>query len=470
MKTSLRLLLLATIVVVLQNCAEEQELSPEKVSIYFQLASGSSNPSGAELPETGTLLINIENGSGESALESASISFSKEGDRYATEPLALPPGNYVITDFMVLGKDAEVRFAAPKSNAPLARKVAHALSYNFTVSPDAVSDIRIEVLDIARHTSREFGYESFLNSLRKGFSVIVFTKDSALAKLATADAYILKENDTLRHYDLRKGVNLIFFNGTAGETYTLVVIKDGYSRYTKTFTPESLWTEQHGRPIKAVLVPALTLVAVTDANGYFGFELDGFLGSITIDWGDGTSEPIPMGDPGELDVVRDHTYAEPGKYFVSVTGELGKIHLLIFGGGGGPSFTDRINTSKLSGLTDLRFMYTHVPRHVDASKNHKLDFLVFWNTDARFIKISREEPPLFIELEGSSQITTAAFDGIIDDVYDYTLRTNTSVVFISWHYTIGTETYPIGPPSPETLEKMRILQNVYDVEFGPPVE
>jgi hypothetical protein len=475
MKTPLKLCLVAYILLMLQSCMEEQKLGHEKVKIKFSLASGSDGSSTKGIPDGSSLMINVETGSGEPVLENKTITFTKEGSTYVTESLDLPPGNYVITDFMMLDGNDEVQFAVPRIDAPLASDVVHPLMHNFKISTHGVSEITMELLEVGRHAAKEFGYASFFGQLYKTFSIVVFTKDSTRSRLAPGDAFILDGNDTLRAYELRARINLVTFNGDPEKEYTLVVIKDGYSRYARQFTLKSLWMELHGKPIKAVLTPALTIVGVTDATGYFGFELDGFPGTLTIDWGDGTSQTEVLADPTAVDIVQQHTYAAPGKYFISITGDLDKIFMLYFGQGGGPSATDRVNIDRLSELQDLRFTFTHAPRVVDASHNHKLWFLIFWNTDVRRIKISREKPPINIELEGSGHISSEAFGSIIDVAHDYALRMGESAVrFISWHYTPDpsnpSETVPIGPPTPQTYEKMRTLQNVYGVEFGPAVE
>jgi hypothetical protein len=253
-----------------------------------------------------------------------------------------------------------------------------------------------------------------------------------------------------------------------GETYTLVLIRNGFSRFSQNIAPGN------PKPVVAELKPAFSMVVITNPDGYFAYELDGWAGDLVFDWGDGSIENVRLGDPNDVDVVRDHQYAQSGRYYVSVTGELDKINTLLFSQSTN-SFTDRINVERLTELWDFRFMYTNAPDVVDASNLHKLAFFIFWTTDVKTIKVSQIHPPSSIELEESKNVTRKSFAEMIDDVYNYALRTNAGISFISWGYHPDPSDYlmyaPVGGvPSTETLNKMRTLQNVYHTDFGPDVD
>jgi hypothetical protein len=439
------------------------------VRISFTLPENSS----ALLPATDglKLLISIDNASGEKMLSNKEISFTPAGSAFTTEALELTPGNYVIKDFVLTNdKATEIVYAAPKANSSLALRVQHPLMDKFQLGLDR-SEIVLELFAAVTYQPKDFGYTSYRVRGHNFFNVVVNLAVANYPSDASPEAFILDGMDTVQQYVLDSKVNHLSFDGDMNTNYTLVVVKDGYSRYSYPFTMESLEKQQHKNPIQANLSPAFTLVAVTNADGYFIMEVDGYAGDLMIDWGDGVIEPGLLYTVN----VREHIYEKPGRYFVSITGDLTQVNTVAFRGWGA-SETDRINTENLPSLINLQFEHTPAPTVVDVSHNEGLALLYFWSTDVEQIKISSIHPPISgVEMEGSRYVTTASIDAIIDAYYNYALSGHSvEYVFISWSYTPDPVNYMIiqavGPPSPSSLDKMRILQNTYGVDFAPDVD
>jgi hypothetical protein len=461
MKKPLTLFFLTSLALMFLRCSDEQNPVREKVRINFTIDAATP------IPQDLILLVSVQSNSGDLLMDYKPISFSASGSSFTTAPLDLTPGSYIIQDFILTdATGSEIIYAAPKAKATLATQVDYPLMKKFQFDNGGNAFV-LKMFSAAAYLPQDFGYTTYRIAASRMINVVVNTGD----KNTSADAFILNGFDTVQHYVLQAKINHLSFTGDAAANYNLVIVKDGYSRYSYPFTMESLQAAQRGRPIEAHLVPAFTVVVVTNSAGYFNMEVDGFPGDIVTDWGDGTTQAGIL----HYENVREHVFAQPGRYFVSITGDLEQINTVIFRGWGA-SATDRINLENLPSLSDLEFAYTPTPTVVDVSQNHKMNTLYFWSTDVELIKISSVKPPSNgVELEGSRYVTTACIDGIIDVYYNYALAGNSvASAFFSWSYTPDPEMYmiiqPVGPPSPATLDKMRILQNTYGADFIPDVD
>lgn len=461
MKRPFLILPIASLMLAFFSCDDQETLVTDKLSISFTLDGADD----IQL-EGAKLLITINNAAGDKIIDREEVSFSQAGLSFRVATLDLPPGSYSVADFFLLNENDEIIFAVPKRNTALDNTIS--TTHDFRIGSGAVPAVDLLLLPSSGRQSREFGYESFRVKQGKSINVAIKINDGGQSSFASGEAFILNGMDTVDHFQLAAKMNRITFAEDTG-SYELVLIRNGFSRFSQIIS-----LDKHPKPIVAELNPAFSMVVITNPNGYFAYELDGWAGDLVMDWGDGYIEQVRLGDPNDVDVVRDHQYARPGRYYVCITGELDKINTLLFSQGTS-SYTDRINVERLPELWDFRFMYTDVPDLVDASNLHKIAFFVFWSTDIRQIKVSETKPPLFIELEECKNLTNESFAEMIDDVYNYALRTNTGIAFISWGYHPDPSDYlmylPVGgTPSPETLNKMRTLQNVYNTDFGPDVD
>src|SRR5688500_4483857 len=275
MKTSLKIFLFAFLMLLLQHCTDEQ-YSGSGIRITFQLAGGQDG-SMETASSKGKLLVSIDNYSGEEVLDYHEVSFATEGSAFITEPFDLPLGSYTIKDFMFIDVNSQILFAVPKRNTFLGTSDDNSLMRNFNVTSDGNIDIHLEMLAVGKHQPKDFGYNSFRIN-RHSINLAVKIPDGGKARFTSAKAYILEGNDTIPKYALRPRINQISFVGSPDETYNLVVIKDGYGRYTRAVGHQYSGTAPHKETIIANLIPALTMVARTLDHGYFSMQIDGFPG------------------------------------------------------------------------------------------------------------------------------------------------------------------------------------------------
>lgn len=238
---------------ILQNCVKEEDAVPQKIQFAVDLKL--TDASGARisaLPDGTMLRVSIQTGSGDLVLTDHSMEILSFGGGYMTEPIELNPGRYKIVDFFLV-HGSQVLYATPRKGSPLAGAVVHPLDYGFNVGNNKVSNIAMEVVDANQKTPEDFGYLSFNIGIVNTFQLSVFTEEDGQFSLASAMAHILNGTDTVRSYDLKNKVNLISFQGDADDTYSLVVIKNGYGRYMREFDIGDLNAELDNKPLKVYL-------------------------------------------------------------------------------------------------------------------------------------------------------------------------------------------------------------------------
>jgi hypothetical protein len=457
----------------LQTCmlTEPNDSAPGKVRFTFELKSANSaneHMTLPVLPEGISLLATIQTSDGEPMLELEKLNFYKENDHYVTQSLEFIPGDYVLTDLLLVDEMSDALFAIPQKGSALDGQVKQALDFSFTVPENAETTLRGELIHTLRWQASDFGYSSFnvQQCKKQTLKVIAGLSENGEFTPTTATAFIWKGNDTLKTISLSPGVNEITFQAAPGNTYTLVVIKDGFARFVKKFTFAALQIQRTKPPIVATLVPALTFIATPGPGESMGtqfdntvwVEIDGFQGNISIDWGDGTVVDYLVSDYPE----KRHNYADRGRYYISVTGDL---HRITFFTTQNQGILRHINLMHLPNLMSAWFYFTQGLKEVDFSYNHNLNEIRFFRSNVEHINIPNDAPFYNVELNQSIYITVESLDALIDDLYYQAVSTNRTQYGFLYLSTFNEDEF-IGPPSPAAMEKLRLLQN-YGWEIVP---
>jgi hypothetical protein len=372
MKT-LIMLTIATLLFIAQSCTEENDVTPntEKVNFAFSLPdqedNGGKKTSSTDLPAGTSLVLSIVTSTGQSVIDHQKIELLKIGDEFISQPIDLPPGHYKLTDFFLVNESSEVLFATPRSGSPLASAVAHPLPYGFFVQKNAIRNVTMEVINAALHSPADFGYVAFGVNVVNPLMLTVFIEKSGGLAFSSATAYIMKDRVTLRTYSLKAQINRIAFREDPAATYTLVVIRDGYSRFALNFNYNDLSEELGNAPLKVILKPAFTMVAY--GGGYRITMISNSESSIKVDWGDGASTDYAITAGADSDLT--HMYSVPGTYFVSVTGDIDK--LVDFHCYYNEAIIRRINFEHLPELSGIGYgVIWDGPTVIDLSHNTKL--------------------------------------------------------------------------------------------------
>ncbi len=460
---------------ILQNCVEEEDALPQQIQFSVDLKL--TDASGARisaLPDGTMLRVSIQTGSGDPVLTDHTMELLSFGGSYMTEPIELNPGRYKIVDFFLV-HGSQVLYATPHKGSPLAGAVVHPLEHGFNVGKNKVSNIEMEVVNVNQKSPEDFGYVSFNIGIVNTFQLSVFTKEEGKFSLTSAKAHILNGTDTIRSFDLKNKVNLISFQGDVDDTYSLVVIKNGYARFTREFDIGDLYDELDNKPLKVYLEPALTMLAYSSRirPENFSIRLSGSPGSeINVDWGDGSTDSYIMLDlhiDGSTELA--HTYPAVRNYFVSVTGAAVQniTHFYSYYGGGQ---MDNINLEHLPELVDLRIGLTRGPKVVDLTHNPKLEYVdcrEVRGLEKIYLPISHNIRSIDIRGPiGGSQITTSTIDNIINNIWANALMKNLKIGVMALERSEGSNSGEmIGPPSEASLVKLRELRDSYGWVIDP---
>lgn len=223
------------------------------------------------------VIVTIEDEDGNIVHDRLNIPLFNMNGYLITGPLDLYVGSYNLTEFLVLDEDDNVIYATPKEGSELAQAVNDPLPITFVVEKDEVTKVVPEVIEVKNCTPPDFGYVSFSFEVVEifGFMITVFTFDETEFNWALTDA-ILKikgDGELIYTWPLEAITNVVRVKD-GYEEYELIVEKEGYSPWSKTYTADELKTNcDEVHPIKVLLM-----------NKAIEFEEELKLGNETVDF------------------------------------------------------------------------------------------------------------------------------------------------------------------------------------------
>lgn len=476
-KTVVGLILLSFL---LQTCRDEDPVNTGNVQFAFSASSlGNAGGRNLDLTDGAVLIISISKSNGDPVYTLKELPLLKLGDQFVSSPVALPLGNYTITDFLVANADREVRYATPKEDSPLASLVDHPLPIVFSVSENEITHLEVEVVSVNAHQPEEFGYVSFSIHVvpTEVFKLSVFIPgETGTFEFSGAHAYILHDGDTIYDQYLSPSVNGILLDTNLGDSFTLVLIEPSYKKYSRNFTIDELNTETqgYGQPLTVMLTPAFTftVLARSQESLDFAFELaprnPSISGTLNVDWGDGVSEEVLVDYYNNP--YLNHTYATGGPRFVSVSGDLDvmeSVNLSYF-------YITDISLRYLPELKDFALSAAHTPPTVDFSHNKKLEFVNFLIVKTIMsLDITNNTSLKTLMLLCSNDFSVESLDLVIHNLLrnarDYGV-TNGVLTIQMCNESGANEEFFIGPPSPTAMEELRELRDTYGWLIYPQVD
>src|SRR6185312_1168529 len=132
-----KLILLFLVTLLTYSCQHNEPI--QQGTVQFSFSNISTGDSGGrkqtdDIPDGASLIMSITKSNGDSVFTWKKIDLLKTGSRFITSPLPLLPGNYLITDFMIIGSDNVVLFVAPKTGSSVATLVTQPLPVPFSVT------------------------------------------------------------------------------------------------------------------------------------------------------------------------------------------------------------------------------------------------------------------------------------------------------------------------------------------------
>ena len=454
MKTFLPLAAILWLSILLQACRDDENLSPgEKIQFSFDFKSIATAGGRAGPPDLmpGTFLqISMVTHTGEVIFDHTKIELLMKDDLYCSAPLALAPGEYKITDFMLVNSHAEVEYVTPRHGSAIANNmVSHPLPFSLTVSKNKTLNIAIEIVDVRNSDPEDFGYTSFYTTQAEGIPLQIGILTGDDPTYTEAEAFIIQDKDTIHTYSLEASINTIYCTAEPGLPCTLAVVKDGYALYTREFNITDLLQELDHKPLSITLKPALTLIKLPDStNLTLDFEVKGRR-SFTVNWGDGSTTTFT---PDHHRADLSHHYAHKGKYFISITGDLGSITKLY--SHYGTSGFERLTLIHLQALEVLGFVAVEGLSFIDFSQNSNLSNVSFENCHIKGFDASKNTKLSSIHLWGCTAMSTGSIDTIINDVYNNVVSNNLRNGKFLLHNT--------NQPSQKSVAKLKDLKRIYN--------
>jgi hypothetical protein len=454
---------LLVLAIVFPGCREDEPAKPGNIRFALNptVITDGQGRQATSLPGGASLYVSIRRVSGDEVYTLEPIRLLRIGEAYISEPLALPGGNYELTDFLVADGADNIVYATPREGSELAPWVDDPLPQVFAVSDNAIAQVDVQVLPVEARLPEQFGYVTFRIDVVPFpyFQLAVFRADSTQPRFSPAHVYLLSEGDTVYRRHLPAGIQPISFPGNPEATYTLVVQEDALTTYRQTFVLRELVTELNGVPLRVTLQPALTFTALYRFDFYqFWIALNETTpeGSFTIDWGDGIVEEYDAtGGYAQF----EHHYPGIGDYHVSLSGDLNIVRhvALVFGFGA----SDNIF---LHALPNLRSFaegtgFDFGPDSLDFSHNPKLEDITLEYSTVRYFDVSNNPRLISLHLLASDEIPTSVIDKVIADVHRHAFELTLERGYFNIYTGVGEGTF-IGPPSPEAIELFRDLKNL----------
>ena len=375
-----KIIVFLAILLLFQQCSQNDPIENQsKPKITFSLSSptlSSGRIKSGGITGVSRVVISLTTSSGEEVMTRQRINVSAFGDGFITDPVELEAGHYKVADFFLVDDTGSVLYASPHKGSFLGKLLKHPLNQEFAVVRNKNTNLDVEVVSVEGMSPEDFGYKSFSIKALEFFALSVHIITNGKPAFTKAEAFVLKGSDTLSANNLSAGINLIKFNSDVNDTCELVVIKDGYGRYMQKFTLAALKASLNNKPLSITLQPAFTFRFIN--NGFSMEDFDGFASLLfdtevrtlyTLDWGDGTIEEFSQ--LGESSTYHYYPYGK--EYFVSITGEIGKLT----GFSIDPSIWSvyNLNVNALSGLKSLNFYLAGPQDKLDLRYNTLLENL-----------------------------------------------------------------------------------------------
>ena len=463
MKTKYWLLCFTLLAAFVSGCGDEQQpVKPGNVRFTINPTADAGGRISASLPEGASLYVSIQEAGGGDVYTLEHVTLLKLGEAYISEPLALPPGNYELTDFLVVNAANEVVYATPKEGSDMAGWVDDPLPMAFGVSDNAITGLSVQVVSTSAYPPAAFGYLTFQVGIVPGtsFRLAVFKPTPAGFVFSPAQVYILDGADTIYRQHVGAAPEAILFDGDLTRTYTLVVIQASYKKHTETFVLGDLLASLAGGPHTVWLEPAFTFRLI-EQDVYF--NLEGDIDTLYIDWGDGTQDIITQ---HAFENQSEHLYANPGSHFVSVSGAtLNKVERVAFGYAYGS--TTEMSVEYLTGLKDFTATFTVTPATIDFSHNPALESIYIAVSDIVELDLSHNPNVREVSIFGNLDFSVPSLNAMIHHLYTTAVQHNQRHgAFVAHSFPVSMTTF-IGPPSPEAMDELRTLRDFYDWYIDP---
>lgn len=216
-------------------------------------------------PTAVSAAITVTDTSGNVVLSNYKISIYSLNGSYITATVPLSPGNYQITQFLVLDSNNNILYLVPTQSATADIKalVSTVLPLSFGVSTDQANTVTVQVLAPDGATAQDYGYPSIAFSIVDyvSFMSCVQILDSATNSWQLTGAALTVNGATYSHPAQTSTLRV-----AKADSYTLVFSKAGYDTKTITLSSATIANYQT-TPLVVMLTPTVYHTVTFNSNG-----------------------------------------------------------------------------------------------------------------------------------------------------------------------------------------------------------
>jgi len=450
MKRSIIFLLLL-LAVLFHSCTPENEIA-DKSQVQFVINLADVSGDDVMSSNVKSILLHVQDANGDVAIDQ-NVDFVREGNVIKVKQINLPTGVYSVEDIFISDSEGNVLFATPKKGSMLA--TLNVQSMAFMVKNTESKAVELQAISTTKRTSVDFGYTSFKKKGKGTFQIAI---RDAKGKLIKGIAYLIEGEDTVGQYTLHPKINTISYCGNKLDSVTLVIVKDGFGKYSGNFTYGDL-AKYKNKPISIILKNALTFRFHTLPTS-FKYALPvvfpaGTTGNLTVDWGDGTVEAYSF-ESDEL----SHVYTTEGDYFLTLTGDVEKItEIFDYNDPFEVTSVYNINVDNLTNLQFIAIGWTHAPAIIDLSHNKQLQVIDFSDlAELHNLILPAHHYLRYFNLTENNDISSTLITSMIKNIYSNAVSKN----IVNGYLNIGDENgVMVGPPSATAIMQLQQLHTVY---------
>jgi hypothetical protein len=247
------------VVLVVGLSCEPDDVKVQNGSLEFAFLGEESLSGGRHKNEISSILVSIRDAGGNFIHERKKVTLYKFGDSFLSEPLALTTGSFSLTEFIVLDPNGNALYATPIQGSPLAYLVEQPLPIPFNISIDQTTKVTPEVIKIEGGNAGDFGYSTFSFDEVETFSFRagIFAYDATSENFELTEAHMIIRSDSLILFDadlpaITNDIRTKYLDSLS--TYDIIVSKQGYGTYEKSFTASELKVYASEPPLVITLI------------------------------------------------------------------------------------------------------------------------------------------------------------------------------------------------------------------------
>jgi len=175
------------------------------------------------------IYVSVKQGS-QTILDKEELELIYLNGSYLSKSLALAPGNYQISEFLVADAADSVIYATPQTGSEYAHLVTTPLPVSLAVNADQTTSIQMDVVSTNGATAAQFGYTSFginiIDVIRFSFAAMNLNADQSNYVLTDANLKISNGEAVLFNQNTAAATSQIILKKMSGN-YKLIVTKTG---------------------------------------------------------------------------------------------------------------------------------------------------------------------------------------------------------------------------------------------------